>query len=325
MNELASVDGFKIVQKLGSGGYGEIYAVKSHGTNELYALKTENIDSINRAMQNEIEILKSLPPSKHFPSIVASGSTSAVRYFVMPLYGPSLSSFRHLFDGERFSLSTVLKAAVETIEILESLHKCGVVHCDIKPSNFLINQKKYGGFVLIDYGLSSCWKVPGTNSHIEQKTSNGFRGTLKYASINVHKMIEPTRRDDVISWFYSFVELYKGKLPWKDVRDHSLSMSCKQTISSEKLCSGMPTQFQTIYEVIKDIEFDAEPNYQYIKDQLKSAMRQHGVNSTTYYDWDVQRSFIGQLTPYPELFDRTTSETSNKQKKNNKIKKCEVY
>lgn len=322
MDDISRVDGFQIVQKLGSGGYGEIFSVENCHTHKLFALKTENIDTKNRAMSNEINILQILPEYNCFPRVLASGKTVSVNYFVMPLYGPSLSSMRHNVEGEHFSLPTVFRIAKETINIIRTLHSCGIVHCDIKPSNFLLNQVSIGGFVLIDFGLSA----PYTNrdgSLIQIHNSEGFRGTLKYASVNVHKMIEPTRRDDVISWFYTIIELAKGKLPWKDVQDHNLSMSCKQSISPDKLCSGLPRQVKTIYSMVNQLDYEQEPDYEGIMLELQRIFIENSWDEETPYDWETKPEIIRKLTPHPQLFDKNLAKQISKMPKNKK-KKCTI-
>ncbi|OHT04792.1 CK1 family protein kinase [Tritrichomonas foetus] len=320
MIDISSVGGFQIVQKLGSGGYGEIFSVEAPHNHQLLALKTENLETKNRAMSNEIEILKYLPEKPFFPRVISSGTTSAVSYFVMPLYGPSLSSIRHNIDYDHFSLPTVFRIAAETIRIIETLHKCGVVHCDIKPSNFLLNQAEFGGFVLIDFGLSAIYRNEN-GQHISFQNSEGFRGTLKYASVNVHKMVEITRRDDIISWFYTLIELAKGKLPWKDVQDHNLSMSCKQSISPDKLCSGLPRQMKTIWNSIKDLKFNEDPNYDLIKLEIQRVFVENEWDEFTPYDWEVQPEIILKLTPHPELFDKNLMRQRQLPQKKTK-KKC---
>ncbi|KAH0795193.1 CK1 family protein kinase [Histomonas meleagridis] len=242
----------------------------------------------------------------------------------MDLYGPSLSQLRHKIEGSHFSMRTTIRVAKETITILESLHENGVVHCDIKPSNFLLNKASIGGFVLIDYGLSSLWKDPKTDEHIPQKKSNGFRGTLKYTSVNVHKLIEPSRRDDVISWFYSIVELAKGELPWKNVKDNNLSMSCKQTITPEKLCSGLPRQFIEMWNSIKNLKFTDSPNYEFLKEQLNEALVEN-TDDNNQYEWEVDTQILHQLTPHPELFDSKLVNLSAQPIQNGKQhKKCRI-
>ena len=297
MDDISRVDGFQIVQKLGSGGYGEIFSVENSHTHKLFALKTENIDTKNRAMANEIKILQLLPENSCFPHVIAQGNTLSVNYFVMPLYGPSLSSMRHNIEGEHFSLPTVFRIARETINIIQTL-------------------------VLIDFGLSA----PYTNkdgSLIEIHNSEGFRGTLKYASVNVHKMVEPTRRDDVKSWVYTRKELARGKLPWKDVQDHNLSMSCKQSISPDKLCSGLPRQMKIIYSLVKDLGFDQEPDYESIKLELQRIFIENSWEEDTPYDWETNPEIIRKLTPHPQLFDKNLAQQISKMPKSKK-KKCNI-
>jgi serine/threonine protein kinase len=69
---------------------------------------------------------------------------------------------------------------------VEDIHKKGVVHLDIKPSNFVMCK---GDDIikvkLIDYGMSKIYKKDNGN-HIKQKDRCEFRGTVYYASLNSH-------------------------------------------------------------------------------------------------------------------------------------------
>jgi serine/threonine protein kinase len=202
----------------------------------------------------------------------------------------------------------VCRIAREAIGIIEALHATGIVHCDIKPDNFLLNQVSVGGFVLVDFGLSMFWRSERTHLHVENTTTAGFRGTLRYGSANIHKLCRPTRRDDVASWFYSIVEIAKGKLPWKDVQDSHLCMSCKQATTTEKLCAGLPAQMQTIWNAIKRLEFEEQPNYAFIKAELDTIIADNGWPADSEYDWEIRPQMIYQLTPFPELFERNMME-----------------
>lgn len=321
MCEETFVNEYQIIHKLGSGGYGEIFSVSSPFQEGIFALKTENIESNNKGIFNEQEIIKHLPNSPHFPHIISSGETSAIYYFVMNLYGPSLGSIRHRLEGEHFSIQSTIMLGIETIKIIEELHKSEIIHCDIKPSNFLLNKSSIGGFVLIDYGLSEI-----CNKNIKNKKSTKtFKGTFKYASVNLHKMHEPKKRDDLISWFYTIIELAKGELPWKNIKDAGLLMSYKQTITSEKLCSGLPKQFIYIWDFIKNLKSKEEPQYLFIEENLKEALNSLNLNENDLkYEWENNREIISQLTPHPELF-LTTMSTDNIKENPKQIKKCILF
>jgi len=52
-------------------------------------------------------------------------------------------------------------------------------------------------------------------THIPFRRGRSFIGTAKYASLNSHKNIELSRRDDLESLAYVLIELVNGHLPWK--------------------------------------------------------------------------------------------------------------
>jgi hypothetical protein len=55
------IDDFKVVQKLESGGYGEISAVRLPDSPNLLALKTESLDSFSPTLSTELGFMKLLP------------------------------------------------------------------------------------------------------------------------------------------------------------------------------------------------------------------------------------------------------------------------
>ena len=49
------------------------------------------------------------------------------------------------------------------LDVLEHIHEKGIVHCDIKPGNFIFGTGEHAGRLhLIDFGLSRPWADPST-------------------------------------------------------------------------------------------------------------------------------------------------------------------
>ena len=71
---------------------------------------------------------------------------------------------------------------------------------------------------MLDFGLARQY----TNAAGEVRPARaaaGFRGTVRYASINAHKNKEMGRHDDLWSLFYMLVEFANGQLPWRKIKD----------------------------------------------------------------------------------------------------------
>lgn len=131
------------------------------------------------------------------------------------------------------------------------MHSLNLIHRDIKPDNFSfsINQKNKTLYIF-DFGLSKYYRDAKNKIHIPYKELNKLTGTVRYASLNTHKGIEQSRRDDLESALYSIVYMFNGKLPWQGMKDSTNKSKGtkikekKEATSSTVLCIGMPSFFQ---------------------------------------------------------------------------------
>ena len=70
--------------------------------------------------------------------------------------------------GGRLGLKTVMLVGLQILERIEYLHKCGLLHGDIKPSNFLVGKGKIKHKIyLADFEFSTPYMKGG--KHIPEE------------------------------------------------------------------------------------------------------------------------------------------------------------
>lgn len=87
---------------------------------------------------------------------------------------------------------------------LRHLHEAGYLHRDVKPGNCCIGYYNQSEVYVLDFGMTR----PFRNADGTIRTAReyaGFRGTVRYASPNVHKRLETGPGDDLVSLLYAIV------------------------------------------------------------------------------------------------------------------------
>ena len=287
---------FKVTKHIGAGGFGEIYSVFDPASSKMCAMKIETLSQRRSSLKLEIEILKEMKNSKdakYFPDLIDYGKTHSIRYYVMELLGASLQNMRHVSSHKKFSIYTTLKIALESLKAIEALHKQGWVHRDIKPGNFLIRDDKDYPICLIDFGLCRRYIDKKTGKIIPPREDPGFTGTCRYASVNAHNYKELSRRDDIISWIYTFVELCDGRLPWPGTKDREKTKEMKKTITANQLMQSFSDDILEIYRDARKLRFEDEPNYKMYRDLIKRAMEEENPKRKGF-DWEYYKKDIIQ-------------------------------
>ena len=151
---------YEPVRRLGSGGGGEVWAVRDRVNERVLALKVLAEDAGESEVMALVREAISLSGLEGLgvPHVVAFGALpeSGRRYMVRELVeGQSLED---VMDTERGV--DWLEPLAQAAEQLTVLHRAGLLHGDIKPANVIVGE--HGKGTLVDLGLAAPWREGGT-------------------------------------------------------------------------------------------------------------------------------------------------------------------
>ncbi|XP_049453138.1 tau-tubulin kinase 2 isoform X1 [Epinephelus fuscoguttatus] len=278
---------WKVVKKIGGGGFGEIYEALDLLTRVSVALKVESAQQPKQVLKMEVAVLKKLQGKDHVCRFVGCGRNDRFNYVVMELQGRNLADLRRSMTRGTFSISTTLRLGRQILEAIESIHSVGFLHRDIKPSNFAMGRfpSTCRTCYMLDFGLARQF----TNSCQEVRPPRpvaGFRGTVRYASVNAHKNKEMGRHDDLWSLFYMLVEFLVGQLPWRKIKDKEHVGKLKDTYDHRLMLKHLPAEFGVFLEHISSLDYFTKPDYQLLMSVFDNSMKTYNVVENDPYDWE---------------------------------------
>ncbi|RYE39663.1 MAG: NACHT domain-containing protein, partial [Hyphomicrobiales bacterium] len=152
--ELADT-GFDDAQEVGRGGFGAVYRCTQADLDRTVAVKvlTVELDEENRArFFREQRAMGRLTGHPNIVNILQVGATDSGRPFiVMPFHPQDSLDARIRRDGP-LPLDQALRLGVKMAGAVESAHRLGILHRDVKPANILLTD--YGEPELTDFGIA---------------------------------------------------------------------------------------------------------------------------------------------------------------------------
>ncbi|KAL1686750.1 kinase-like domain-containing protein [Schizophyllum commune] len=249
---------------IGTGGYSRVYAARVASPHPM-ASGTVAVKRCwtDRKVKNPMllhEACATLLVRGHpaIPHIYAYGRSQCLEYIALERLGPSIDSclreggmldmrggltMRNLIALTCQMVNSLLFPCVLTpdesqLDAINHVHSFGLVHCDIKPKNFLFDVNEASGLIkLIDFGLAKRYCHPTSRVHVAKSVTIHRYGTIRYNSISMHMHHNPSRRDDMESQAYTIAELLCKDLPWYTLDDEDDDVfAVKQTWSGPEIC-----------------------------------------------------------------------------------------
>jgi len=199
---------YKILEKIGAGGMGEVYLALDTKLNRKVALKFLphhlcQDEDCRRRFTREAQAAAALD----HPNIAAIYEVGEHRgrpfYAMQVVEGKTL---KEAMAGKDLPLANILAITLQLCEGLQAAHDKGIIHRDIKPSNILIDSD--GRVRIVDFGLAS---VRGS----EQLTKTGSTlGTIGYMSPEQVQGEKVDHRSDLFAVGVILYEMITGHNPF---------------------------------------------------------------------------------------------------------------
>ncbi|PPS18636.1 hypothetical protein GOBAR_AA01938 [Gossypium barbadense] len=236
---LRATDGFSTQNLVGSGSFGSVYKGVLEAIGAVIAVKVLNLlnRGASRSFLAECEALKNI---RHRNLVKVLTAISGVDYkgndFKALVYefmeNGSLEEWLHPLIGmnepetaRNLNFFQSVNVAIDVAHALEYLHHhCEepIIHCDLKPSNILLDKEMVGH--ISDFGLAKILSTDRLNYSANKSSSLGLRGTIGYAPPEYGMGSELSTKGDVYSYGILLLEMFTGKKPTDERFTEGLSL-----------------------------------------------------------------------------------------------------
>jgi tetratricopeptide (TPR) repeat protein/predicted Ser/Thr protein kinase len=267
-----TVSHYRILEKIGAGGMGEIYLAEDTKLRRKVSLKflAEELTRDEERKQRFIQEARAAASVEH-PHIAAIYDIDEAdgRTFIAMEYVRG-QSLREVIEAEKLNLRRSLELGFQIADGLAKAHERGVVHRDIKPDNILVSEDGYAK--IIDFGLAKLLEpyVPGAEAAEETetklKTKEGLvMGTISYMSPEQARGESIDARTDIFSFGVVLYEMLSGSSPFRK-KSLAESMSAILNETPPALTSSAQLQPEIRRVLRKALAKDLSERYQSMKD-----------------------------------------------------------
>jgi tetratricopeptide (TPR) repeat protein/tRNA A-37 threonylcarbamoyl transferase component Bud32 len=213
---------YELLEPLGSGGMGEVYAARDTRLGRTVAIKVLRSANLDRPdartrFQREARAIGSLN-HPHICTLHDVGHERGVDFIVMEYVEGETLSARLPRGG--LPLREVIQYARDIAAAVDAAHRRGVIHRDLKPSNVMITKM---GAKLLDFGLAKLRRPPAALGEDESTNTDDISqdgdviGTLRYMAPEVLKGDDADARSDLFSFGAVLYEMLTGEPPFKGI------------------------------------------------------------------------------------------------------------
>jgi serine/threonine-protein kinase len=214
-----TVSHYRIVDKIGEGGMGEVYRARDERLDRDVAIKVlpeavaQDPERLAR-FEREAKLLASLS-HQNVATLYGLEVHEGQRFLVMELAeGETLAE--RIKKGP-LAIDDALDYALQIAEGLEAAHERGIIHRDLKPANVMVSPE--GQVKVLDFGLAKVWHPDESNADLthsptltgQMTTAGVLLGTAAYMSPEQARGKLVDKRADIWAFGCVFYELLTGE------------------------------------------------------------------------------------------------------------------
>ncbi len=290
-------NGVEILRELGRGSSSVVYLGNHEKLRQEVAVKIIP-KSKRKTFKNEIEINTCLD-HPHIVPVIETGETDNHYYIIMEVIrGFDLSeviskrqSHEHAIN-RTVSLEHTFSCIMPIIDVLISIHERGIVHCDIKPANILIDPKKSHVY-LSDFGIALHADDPA------KEMSTIIKGSPLFIAPEQIKGVAIDHRADIYAVGITMLKMLLGFVPSRD--ESSEEIIKRKFFTPETFIDSIPADSDNLDTelcniILKTIAPYPEDRYENAT-QLKEVLLKYRCKNSSLFPVKERKRKLMMLVP----------------------------
>lgn len=263
-----TISRFRILEKIGAGGMGEVYLAEDDRLGRKLALKilpeqfTVDQERVRR-FEQEARAASAL----NHPNIITIyeiGQQDGLHFIATEFIAGE--TLRERLNAGGLSLADALDIASQTASALQAAHAAGIAHRDIKPENIMVRPDGY--VKVLDFGLAKLTEQT-TSGDLEAPTRSLLEttpgivmGTVAYMSPEQARGQRVDGRTDIFSLGVVLYEMICGTRPFtgETTSDIIVALLASEPIRPSQQLPGIPAELEQIVALM--LAKDRDNRYQ---------------------------------------------------------------
>ncbi len=287
---------YRILEKLGAGGMGEVYLAEDMKLGRKVAIKVLSQEfTTNRDRLHRFEQEACAASALNHPNILTIHEVGEDNgsHFIATEYIDGKTLRRHMASSA-LEAHEILDIAVQAASALEEAHGAGIVHRDIKPDNIMVRRNGY--VKVLDFGLAKLTedatdRTPSdgeASTRVLVQTDAGVvMGTSHYMSPEQARGKPVDVRSDIWSLGVVMYEMVAGRVPFEGETstDVIVAITQKEAPPLARFAPNVPAELDWI--INKALRKEREERYQTIRELLTDLRR---LKQKLEFEVELERS-----------------------------------